>query len=101
MASTSATTRWSEIVSDLELSGMSAKDYAHANGVNASTLAWWRWRLRREATTPAVPAFVEVEVHPVAEPSPVRVILHRWDAELVIDASVPAARVRELVDALC
>ena len=101
MAPTSAMTRWSQIVSDLENSGLSARDYAHANGVNASTLAWWRWRLRKDARSATVSAFVQVEMPVHASHTAIRVVLQRRDVVLEVEDGVDVGRVRELVDALC
>ncbi len=45
---------WKKRVEGLEASGQSCRDYARRIGVNANTLAGWRWKLRRRG--PPAPA---------------------------------------------
>lgn len=45
---------WKKRVEGLEASGQSCSDYARRIGVNANTLAGWRWKLRRRGQ-PASP----------------------------------------------
>jgi len=67
---------WVQRVRRLGESGLSAKEFAREIGVNAHTLAGWRWRLRREAaegaTVVAAPAPKArfVEVAPATSPAP-------------------------------
>lgn len=63
---------WSKRVAELKRSELTLRDFAAEIGVKAPTLAWWKWRLGREAresasittrrSTPqkARPTFVEV-----------------------------------------
>lgn len=44
MARTSAE-QWAKRVARLQDSGLTAKEFAAKTGINASTLAYWRWRL--------------------------------------------------------
>lgn len=44
---------WQRRVSIWTKSGLSAKAFAEQSGVKASTLAYWRWRLRRKARSSA------------------------------------------------
>ena len=58
---------WEELVCGFEASELSTKEFATRHGVSASTLAWWRWRLRRERAEAQAPGralvpFVRVEV---------------------------------------
>ncbi len=57
---------WSALVVGLERSGESVRSYASRRGVNARTLGWWRWRLRRDrergAAVESSPSFVPVSV---------------------------------------
>jgi transposase-like protein len=64
---------WAKRVERWVDSGLSAKEFAAETGVNANTLAHWRWRLgakapagRTEAATAPV-RFVELAAAPAAE----------------------------------
>lgn len=47
-----AATRWSAIIARGERSSLSLRQFAAREGVNPSTLAWWRWNLRRGERSP-------------------------------------------------
>ena len=47
-------TWWGRTVARFERSGLGAAAFAEAEGVNAGTLRWWAWRLRREGGSGAV-----------------------------------------------
>ena len=40
--------RWAGLVRRWRRSGQSAREFAESAGVNAGTLAYWAWRLKRE-----------------------------------------------------
>jgi transposase len=40
--------RWAGLVRGWRRSGQTAREFAEAAGVNAGTLAYWAWRLKRE-----------------------------------------------------
>jgi transposase-like protein len=42
---------WKKRVEGLEASGRSCREYAKQIGVNAQTLAGWRWKLRQRGST--------------------------------------------------
>lgn len=44
---------WKKRVKGLEASGLSCRAYAKQIGVNAQTLAGWRWKLRQQGSTGA------------------------------------------------
>ena len=60
--------KWSELVKRWTESGLKAAEFARREGLNAGTLSYWKWRLRREGRRTALsrrasgraPAFVEV-----------------------------------------
>ena len=54
---------WRQLCSASYASGMTARAFAAAVGVNANTLSWWRWQLRSELA-PEPPRFVEVASGP-------------------------------------
>jgi len=60
-----AVARWSQIVDRSHRTPLTLREFAHREGVNPNTLAWWRWRLREESPTPR--GFAEVVV---VEPEP-------------------------------
>jgi hypothetical protein len=54
---------WAKRVERWADSGLTAAEFAKETGINARTLAFWKWRLgrgTRRAAKPAAPAFVEV-----------------------------------------
>jgi len=53
------------VVRRWEASGLSAREFAMRHGLNAKTLQWWRWALRRGARDNPV-EFVEVSAPPLA-----------------------------------
>lgn len=90
---------WRELVWQWEHSGQTKQSFARATGVNAKTLGWWAWKLRREV---ARPVFLEVVVE---EPATATVAP---DFEIEVEGirvRVPlgfdGAELRRLVDALC
>jgi transposase-like protein len=107
---------WAKRVERLADSGLTAKEFAAEIGVNANTLAGWRWRMRSQgAAADPAPAFVEIvgprEGDVPTAPDQVRPTeVHRGGEllELVLRGGhrvrVPAqfdpAALRRLVDAL-
>ena len=73
----SAREQWRERVARWRSSGLTAKEFAARDGVNASTLSCWAWRFRREGdvgvedvrrrTLAALPTMIEVRAHPVGD----------------------------------
>ena len=53
---------WSEVVAQFERSGLSQKAFAKKKGIKRTTLSWWAWEIRREASESQQPAFVPVQV---------------------------------------
>lgn len=56
---------WRAEVEEFERSGLSVAEFAAERGLSPRTLAWWRWRLRREDESPPIvpePVFVPVSV---------------------------------------
>lgn len=45
---------WKERVERWKASGLGAKEFAAAENLSPYSLSWWKWRLHREAATPAV-----------------------------------------------
>jgi len=108
---------WKKRVERWADSGLTTKEFAEEIGVNASTLAGWRWRFageaRRNAATSAhpQPSFVEV-VSPLAtgaskaapavvppNPEPIELILSSGIRVRIPSRFDPAA-LRRVVDAL-
>lgn len=46
-----ATQIWARRIREWKRSGLSAREFAAANGLNGSTLSYWKWRLTKEART--------------------------------------------------
>jgi transposase-like protein len=103
MASPPASIRWSEIVERHEASGQSIREFALANGLNQSTLAWWRSKLRR-ARRQRPPTFVELVVSEPAqteEAAPLVLDLDAYPARLTIGPKTDLSLLRRVLDALC
>lgn len=47
---------WRRIVAELDRGGTTVAAFAAAHGLNANTVAWWRYALRRGAARAAPPA---------------------------------------------
>ena len=110
---TPAQIRWSVIVDDLEASGLTARAFARARGLNVNTLAWWRARIRREPIQrpPTTPRFAELTVSE-AKPPPRRedtrreppaliLSLDAYGARLRVDAATDLTLLRGVLEALC
>ena len=74
---------WAKRVERLADSGLTLREFAAEIGVNANTLAGWRWRIHRAkgtgtdvAAQPSLPPFLEIvappadEVRPECKPEP-------------------------------
>jgi transposase-like protein len=115
---------WAKRVERWRDSGLTLKEFAAEVGVNANTLAGWRWRLgggRRTGelprSTPAGAAFIEIVAAPVegkerstpelepristavSEVEPIELIL-RGGQRIRVPARFDATALRRLVDAL-
>jgi len=91
---TLAAQRWRPIVEQARRSSLSIRAFARENGINPNTLAWWNWRLGKEAPEPA---FLEVVVAP-REARPLR--MHIGPVEVEVDADTDLGLLRRLVEAL-
>lgn len=95
--------RWSALVAELESSGRTVRDFAESHGVNPSTLAWWRSRLRSMSrqTAPALTGeFVELTVQAPATP-PVRICLVGRPVVVEAVEGTSIDLIRRVVEALC
>ena len=64
--------RWRWRVSSWKSSGLTSKQYATREGVNAGTLSYWAAELRRRDKAKGVPPLTFVEVSPEAPSSTAR-----------------------------
>src|SRR5262245_19320403 len=55
--------KWRKLIAEQEESGLSAREFAESRGILATTLYWWRSRLRREATRLVPVEIVDTESH--------------------------------------
>lgn len=62
-----AARRWALVVADAEQSELPLRAFAEARGVNPRTLAWWKWRLAREAEEDRVDFVEAVVLQPSTE----------------------------------
>ena len=92
--------RWARMVSEFEHSGLTVAAFATRRGVNPSTLAWWRSRLRGRARQSA---FVPVELPAVVErpaPALLRVALPARGLVVEVPPETDLAWLRSVVEAL-
>jgi hypothetical protein len=94
----SAAKTWSERVARWERSGQTAKTFASREGVSAQSLAWWKWKLGRDAKARKL-GFVKLEAVPSVEPSPFELVLAN-DRILRVHAGFDARELVRLVTAL-
>lgn len=94
----SAAKTWSERVARWERSGQTAKTFASREGVSAQSLAWWKWKLGRDAKARKL-GFVKLEAVPSVEPSPFELVLAN-DRVLRVHAGFDARELVRLVTAL-
>ena len=88
--------QWRELVQRWRRSGQTRQSFARSAGVNANTLSWWAWKLKREASEPA---FLEVVVEePRAAPD---FQLEVDGIRILVPLGFDAGELRRLVDALC
>lgn len=103
MPALSASHRWSEIVARQERSGLTIRDFARRNGLNANTLTWWRWRLRQEPLpSPELVDFIEAQViEHRPEQSGIEVRLDHLGVRITIQEDTDFQKLRRLLEALC
>jgi transposase len=98
---------WAKRVERWNESGLSAAQFANETGVNAKTLAFWKWRLGRDAGTKRgsrPPKFVEVSpaallAEVVTDVEPLEVIV-RDTVRIRVPSRCDFEAVRRLVAAL-
>jgi transposase-like protein len=109
MPDTTTATRWRAVVEAHAASGLTIRDFARQHGVNASSLAWWRSRLRnsdlKQTPTTAPPVFSELTVAPEATASPelrraLVVSFGSRQVSVVVDDQTDLTLLRRLADAL-
>lgn len=98
--------RWATIRRWLALrerEGLTYSQLAARSGVNASTLAHWAWRLRREQEALKGDGFVELipADAPVSAALCSQIVVElRGERRLVVDAAIESAELTRLVQAL-
>jgi transposase len=95
----SAAKTWSERVARWERSGQTAKTFASREGVSAQSLAWWKWKLGRDAKARKL-GFVKLEAVPaMADASPFEIVLAHGRV-LRVHAGFDASELARLVATL-
>ena len=89
---------WAHLVTALDRSNVSLREFADRHDVNPSTLAWWRWRLRVSGSSVG---FVQVPLpeRPRAASS-LRVEIVERGLCVVVPHDADLDRLRSVVDAL-
>jgi hypothetical protein len=99
-----AATRWSGIVRNWDASGLALGEFARKQGVKASTLSWWRWKLQQTPKRNEL-SFVEVDVGQVAPRAaaivPMRLRMEGRPWILEVPSTIAPDVLRDLVESLC
>jgi hypothetical protein len=102
MESTSAARRWSALIAQQERSGLSIRQFARERGLNANTLAWWRWECRRRRSVEVEGGFTElVVVDDAAVVRPLLLELETLNVRVPVDGQTDLALLRRVLEALC
>jgi hypothetical protein len=80
-----------------EREGWTYEELAQRTGLNARTLAWWGWRLRRDSPTRPSPVFAEV-VTAVEEPQAGVAIQCRDGMRLLVERGFDGETLRRVLD---
>lgn len=89
---------WRRVIAAQERSGLTVREFAEAQGINATTLYWWRSRLRRE--TRLVPVEVVEQGGPQVGQEGRRFEVQLDGAVLRVPANFDEAELRRIVRAL-
>lgn len=93
-----AAERWSSVLADADRSGLSLRAFARREGLNPSTLAWWRWNLKREQGEHAVRLAEVVLVDDAPQPAPLHVRI--GEADILVHEDTDLQLGRRVVEAL-
>ena len=88
--------KWESIVHRWRASGLTAREFATREGLNAATLRWWSSRLSQSAPTPA---FIELQLATPASTSAISIVL-RDGLRIEVSESFDAELLRRVVAAL-
>lgn len=108
MSDTPTASRWRALVEAHAASGTPIREFARLHQVNASSLSWWRSRLRErnpsqaQAVPSPAPAFAELTVT-APTPTPrcgVVLTLERVNVRVDVDLKTDLVLLRQVVEAL-
>ncbi len=91
---TPAARKWTAILADAERVGLPMREFARSRGLNPSTMAWWKWRLKRESGG-SLSGFIPV----VVTSSPV-VELRIGAMTVAVDDDTDLSLLRRVIEAL-
>jgi hypothetical protein len=91
-----ARANWKKRVSAWRRSGLTSRDFAEREGLNAGTLAWWAWKLKKSEHESV--DFVDV-THAVLEDE-VRIELVVGQVVVRVFGEVDGERLRRILDVL-
>ncbi len=102
MRETPATRRWRAIVEEQKTSGLSVRAFADSRNLKASTLNWWRGRLRKlEREAAQVDDGPQFTALTVAEPvGTVVLALDGHKAHVVVDQETDLRLLRQVIEAI-
>ena len=90
---TATARKWASVLADAEDSELTMREFARSRGVNPNTLAWWKWKLGREAHAAHGERFLEV-----VSGGPLVVVV--GDVRIEVDHDTDVVLLRRVVGAL-
>lgn len=108
MSDTPTASRWRALVEAHAASGIPIREFARLHQVNASSLSWWRSRLRErspsqpQAVPSPAPAFAELTVTAPTPPPRCGVFLtlERVNVRVDVDLKTDLVLLRQVIEAL-
>jgi transposase-like protein len=108
MSDTPTASRWRALVEAHAASGLPIREFAQLHQVNASSLSWWRSRLRErspsqpQAVPSPAPAFAELTVTAPTPPPRCGVVLtlERVNVRVDVDLKTDLVLLRQVIEAL-
>ena len=103
MARPATVAKWRSIIARHNQSGLTAKEFAEREDLNAGTLRFWRSHIRRvQAPHPEEVSFTEMTVEPApSQEETVVVALDELEAHIVVDRHTDLRFLRDVLAALC
>ena len=89
---------YEQLLARREREGLTYEELARRTGLNARTLAWWGWHLRRDGASRSAPAFAEVVTALAEEQSSGVAIQCRDGMRLLVARGFDGETLRRVLD---